>query len=430
MTFRLLIPLCLPFSLLLPSAGLADPLGDLLKSDTFWTEGTGESFMSEHKSLGFRWTSDDKGSARSTSEELTVDGKKVGETIVYFEEDKPSRIQISIYNRGDDGSLGKDEFNAALKSWGGILSEITGVEMVRRGKDNKSAVKADGVMWAMPDRAYLLEYSSTGRTNDFQAQLIRLRVAPIVKKSFMEEQLDEEKVGPVAKASLPENVTKDGDDVYIQSVPMVDQGDKGYCAVATAARVFNYYGLQVTMNELAQVAGSDPNKGTSSTEMVEEIGRLAGRFKTRVKTHEAMEYDDMEDLTEDYNKAAKRAGKRGVPDGSGTNKWHNFDMFDPEVLMATRLKSKSGIGKFEREVQRTIDVGIPLLWTVTVGIFEEPKRISQSRGGHMRLIIGYNAQDREIIFSDSWGAGHEQKKLGLDEAYCMTKGIYSIQPIK
>ena len=48
----------------------------------------------------------------------------------------------------------------------------------------------------------------------------------------------------------------------------------------------------------------------------------------------------------------------------------------------------------------------------------------------MRLIIGYNERDREIIFSDSWGAGHEKKVLPLEDAYCMTNGIYSIRPIK
>jgi hypothetical protein len=47
----------------------------------------------------------------------------------------------------------------------------------------------------------------------------------------------------------------------------------------------------------------------------------------------------------------------------------------------------------------------------------------------MRLIIGYNTATNEILYSDSWGAGHELKRLGLAEAFCATHGIYSIQPI-
>ncbi|MEM7010857.1 MAG: hypothetical protein AAF585_05165, partial [Verrucomicrobiota bacterium] len=68
--------------------------------------------------------------------------------------------------------------------------------------------------------------------------------------------------------------------------------------------------------------------------------------------------------------------------------------------------------------------------TMTVGIYPEPKRISQSRGGHMRMIIGYNWDKNEVIFSDSWGAGHEMKRWGVEEAFCSTKGLYSVQPIK
>ena len=72
------------------------------------------------------------------------------------------------------------------------------------------------------------------------------------------------------------------------------------------------------------------------------------------------------------------------------------------MLKETRLKSKSGISRFEKEIEASINEGIPLLWTVTVGIYEEPMRLPQSRGGHMRMIIGYNKAKREIIFSDSW----------------------------
>ena len=412
----------------------ADPLGDLIRNGDFWKEGNKSDFMEHYKSLGFRWTSDKMDSARSIRKGMTVNEEPVEETIVYFTEGKPSQIQISIHNRGDDlpmtGSGGRDKFNEILQEWAAMLTEMSGVEMVKRGKDNKSAVKAKGAIWTLTNQAYLLEYSSTGKTSDFQSQFIRLRVAPIIKKSFLEEKLDTKRTGPVAKESLPRNVKRENNEVYIVNCPMVDQGSKGYCVTATASRVFGYLGLQVTMHELAQLAGSDPSQGTNVDEMVEEISGLTGRFKTRMITHDTMSYKDMEKLTDDYNRVAKRAGKPEMPDGDGVNKWNHFDSFDPELLRATRTKSKSGIGKFEREVKRNIDSGIPLLWTVTVGIYPEPRRIDQTRGGHMRLIIGYNERDRQVIFSDSWGAGHEKKILPLEDAYCMTKGIYSIRPIK
>lgn len=69
---------------------------------------------------------------------------------------------------------------------------------------------------------------------------------------------------------------------------------------------------------------------------------------------------------------AKRANVRKVTTGSNVNNWYNFD---PEILKSTRLKSRSGIKKNDAEIRRSIDAGIPLLWTVTVGIYKEPIRM-------------------------------------------------------
>ena len=243
----------------------------------------------------------------------------------------------------------------------------------------------------------------------------------------MEEQLS----GPkkrMKKGDLPANVVKENGDVYIKGIPMVDQGQKGYCVVAATARMFGYYGLQVDQHEIAQMANASASGGTNTDAMIEALKGIAGKFKMRIKTHDDMSYQDMCDLSEDYNRVAKRAAAKEVPTGRSVNNWYNFDFFDPEILKSTRLKSTSGIKKFDAEIKRSIDAGIPLLWTVTVGIYKEPIRISQSRGGHMRMIIGYNTAKKEVIFSDTWGAGHEKKHWGIEEAYCSTKGIYSIQP--
>ena len=46
----------------------------------------------------------------------------------------------------------------------------------------------------------------------------------------------------------------------------------------------------------------------------------------------------------------------------------------------------------------------------------------------MRLIIGYNDKEQKLIFSDSWGAGHEFKRMKMSDAYKATKGVYSLRP--
>lgn len=57
---------------------------------------------------------------------------------------------------------------------------------------------------------------------------------------------------------LPQNIKKlENGDVYIQNIPMVDQGQKGYCVVATTQRLFEYYGIQADQHQIAQVAGTN-----------------------------------------------------------------------------------------------------------------------------------------------------------------------------
>jgi hypothetical protein len=84
-------------------------------------------------------------------------------------------------------------------------------------------------------------------------------------------------------------------------------------------------------------------------------------------------------------------------------------------------------------VKAHIDKGTPLLWSVILGLVPEPGRSSQgiggTVGGHMRLIIGYNEKTDEIFYSDSWGPGHELKRLSTADAWTITTGLASIEPI-
>lgn len=400
----------------------------LMGGTEFWDLAP-DAFMNAYQALGFRWTSAAKESARTDgrTSKLAAFGKRVGETIVVFEEGRPKQLQVSLYNRGDDGEVIEDEFEKLTEFWSGKLTQELGVAGQKRPKENKSAVRTDGIMWTKEASAYLLESSAVRRP--FRAEFIRLRVAKIVKKGFMEERLAKEE--RTVRADLLGNVQKKDASVFIQGVPMVDQGQKGYCVVATAARIFGYYGMQVDQHEMAQIAGSSASEGTNSRSMLEALHQVAGRFKVRVKVHYELDYKALRDMTQDYNREAKRAGKREFPDDPyAVNLWDNFDQFDPGVLKEARLKDKSGYKRFKSEVQNSIDIGVPLLWTLQVGIYREPKLSVQSRGGHMRLIIGYDWGKDELIYSDSWGAGHEFKRWGAEEAFCSTTGVYSVLPIK
>ena len=84
---------------------------------------------------------------------------------------------------------------------------------------------------------------------------------------------------------------------------------------------------------------------------------------------------------------------------------------------------------FEKHVKNYVDDGIPLLWALTLGRFpEEPAISPQTQGGHMRMIIGYNEDSDHVVFTDSWGAGHEKKRMKMRDAFSATHGLFIMQP--
>ena len=69
-------------------------------------------------------------------------------------------------------------------------------------------------------------------------------------------------------------------------------------------------------------------------------------------------------------------------------------------------------------------------WSVQWGIVPEPKRLSQTRGGHLRLIIGFDEEKKTVIFSDSWGAEHTDKEMPMADAIAIPTGRQVMQPSK
>jgi len=423
---------CLFFSLwLLATAQLSAASLDPLVSDSgMWTLKPA-AFEAKAKPLGFRWTSQVRDSARAT-EELSVFGLSAVEAIARFDAEVLKEITVTIYARGDAGSITKEAYGAQIRSAVETLNRSTGVKFAERGKDPSSAVKADGLIWSTPTAHYLLEYSATKevKTRDipFRAEFVRLEITPPQKASSLLSAALPTAVR--APFNGPQRVKRDpaSSDVVISGVPMVDQGQKGYCVVASTERVMRYYGAQVDANELAQIANSDAEGGTSYAGMFSALKKVSARLKVRVRQIEEMNVKGILELIKDYNRVAKRSSLALIPDpGQQIDISAIYRQMELGALKETRTKNRSDFGRFQREVQTSIDQGVPLLWSVQLGLVKEPG-VPQVGGGHMRLIIGYNLKTNELFYSDSWGAGHEQKRMLTDDAWTITTGMAAIEP--
>ncbi len=394
---------------------------------------TPSDFAEQTRDLGFQWVSVANDTAQTTRAGLTLFGNPVYQTLAHFEKGKLQEITVSLFNRGDAGEMPREKFEALLKSCVEKLTAASGAQPTVRGKDATNAVRADGVIWQSSASKFLLEYSFTRevktRNIPYRAEFMRLEISPAERaQSLLASALATSKP---QKFNGMEHIKRDASgDVVLTGVPMVDQGQKGYCVVASAERVMRYYGAQVDEHELAEIANSSAHGGTSNEAMFDALKKLSNRLRVKIRTIETFDVRHFLALIAEYNRAAKR-GKRATEIDTSS---HMLDVpaiyaqMEPDILREVRTRNKSESDRFLREVQAHIDEGLPLLWSVQLGIVPEEKA-PQAKGGHMRLIIGYNAKTDEIIYSDSWGYGHEQKRLPLADAWTITTGLDSIEPL-
>lgn len=348
----------------------------------------------------FKWLTEDRSRAifqRKDLGNLKVDLRLLGgsvpveEMVVDFESGKFVGITVSIYNRGDGGAIAQEEFLRRRDAMGRHLGQQLQISPAVRDAKPTQGVLAKGHSWISARGKAVLE---TNHDAPGTIEFLRMRLARRDAGGIFEAALQARPGASVKLSELPRFVRKEGGDVYIGDLPMVDQGAKGYCVVASAQRLFEFYGIPCDMHQLAQIAGSDPDRGTSTLEINEQLGRIDHLFKTRFTCLAVRHQSGLVELVE-----GRYVGK-SVPDE-----------------------------KFHDQVRRHVDQGIPLLWSLEVGVFpEEPPLREQTSGGHMRMIVGYNDEKGQILFSDSWGAGHELKRMDGDHALKATHGLFVMKP--
>ena len=429
---RLLISLSATLLLAWPALATSTPLDPLFARPELWTLKPDDlSKLPEAKQ--FRWTSAAKDSARAGEGDFQLFGIPVIESVIRFDGSKLTGITSNFYARGDAGGLSEDEFQALVANAIKAITDGTKAKYTVRGKDPTSAVHAEGLIWVTPAARYLLEYSFTKEVKTkkipFRAEFVRLEITPPEKTVSL---LASASSTTRAKFTGATHVKRDlvSGDVVIPDVPMVDQGQKGYCAVACTERVMRYYGLQVDENELAQVANTSSAGGTSPEAMFGAIKKLGARLRVRVRPVEPMEVPQILALQREYNSVAKKGSRAPLlPDmGHMIDVSAMYHAMDPTILQEARTKNKSELTRFEHEVESHVDAGFPLIWSVMLGLVPE-KGVPQSGGGHMRLIIGYNQKTQEILYTDSWGAGHELKRMPAASAWTICTGLNVIEPL-
>jgi hypothetical protein len=195
------------------------------------------------------------------------------------------------------------------------------------------------------------------------------------------------------KAELAKRVVKkDNGDVTIQEIPMVDQGPKGYCVPATWERYLRYVDVPADMYVLAMLGNSGMGGGTSFAGIRDGVNDYVEAYGRRIESA---------DVPLDVDHVSKFIDQ-GLP-----LMWGCFVITDVEKSINEHTIERDTVtdwGSY-KESLASDDKALPPI---------DPE--VAKRQGHMRMIIGYNAQTDELAISDSWGPNYAKRWITVTEA--------------
>lgn len=369
-------------------------------------------FLNRHPNIRFRNDGPNRHSV--LKEYVLFHGYSLCDDTFVFSEDGLETIDFSLFNMGDEKTLADEA--AALEVINAI-SEVVAADRVDVSQasdgSGKFIVNYD---WVGSAPHLTMVMGVVSRQGVRYVEYLNGALA-IVGHRFVSN----------VSGSPRMNVRRSHGDVYIGGVPMVNQGQRGYCVPATIERILRYYGIDADMHALALMLDTKVEGGTHiNTKQIEKIAHMAGLH--HVEYRDLERYDD--EYYARYNMAARDCGGRQLfiedftveetaEDGSTVNMRHYdwmSDAMDKEIKRKSRLYDAEGFAKFKNGIMSCIEKGYPLVWSVD-RLFPWDRSDGSQGDGHTRIIVGYNELHDEVLYSDSWGSGHEFKRTKMKDAW-------------
>lgn len=236
-----------------------------------------------------------------------------------------------------------------------------------------------------------------------------------------------------SRSELKDNVKYYGDAYYIKGIPMIDQGDRPLCAIVTVKRIVDYYNggnSGVPVKVLGRAMRYDKSRGTNTADLVKAIQQYSPELKLNcaVVYTAFPSYSSFSEFCRKYN---AQAGERSQIELS-REEYLTYGLTPAIKTIDYRIFRKVRTDDPQRrdllkQVTRTVKQGIPVFWTVNLGLYKE-SGVKFPAGGHARLIIGFNEKSNEIIYSDSWGSAHARKSMPWNDAFAITTGMLVLSP--
>ena len=204
---------------------------------------------------------------------------------------------------------------------------------------------------------------------------------------------------------LRESVVREPNgDVYLNQIPMVNQGPKGYCVPATFERAMRTMGIDADMYLLAMIGESKMGGGTSVEKLLGNVRSAIHRKGRRTRD------DQIKDLR-------IRDVKRHLDDGIPVM-WTMLSVPDYNKAAnenTTKRRSVTDWSAYAKEIAASAAV--------------TAKQDKPDDAHHICMIVGYNEATNELAVSDSWGPSFERRWVPVPVAnWASQGGLFMILP--
>lgn len=275
-------------------------------------------------------------------------------------DDFVTQIDVIYSNKGDSAAAGnmKRDIRQANRSLKNFFTSQFGTP--KKEKFGPKGMQNSVLRWNFGEVSLILESSRREYT-------ILHICYPAEKHS-----LPAKNNAAVHKDDFVKNVKiNDFGDVYIENIPMVNQGGKGYCSPATVERVLRYLGVSaINMHHLAAAADTGRGGGTSYSAMHSAINRFCRNFGLNTFNCGEIKLD-----------TCRKYIAAGFPVMWSMN-------VNPSLLQAMKFSRSSRSGAES-----------PKSWLKSI----RKQKVNRGGDGHMCLVVGFNEKTKEIAISNSWG---------------------------
>jgi hypothetical protein len=326
-----------------------------------------------------------------------VFGMETQQIQAYYKKEKLSEIQITYLEAGN--FFGQDAGNSkkAQKQFSAMLKQAEDrldAELTRQfGKGRRVSVGSSQRL-----RSRVTEYSAGSlviRLYSEEDQLLSVAIlsADSASRKILAAAPDQN----ARRKETAENVQKlPNGDVIIDNIPMIEQGDRGYCAMGTLAMVMRYYGLSLNIDLIAAKAGYRQGD-VSNASIIPTYQACAREGKLKLRVDDKF----------DFKKAQKNILK-GYPMIAARQFDRVRDTFHTEFARRYALDPQAILPKPDRQERQR--------WPGKTG------------SNHASLITGFNETRKEILFTESWGERMRNRRMLAEEMEATAWEVYYFTP--